>query len=144
MGKILCPTRGGEGSYRTQDAAIAMARERGDDLVFLYVVDLDFLNHTERAVRPDVVGQEMRRMGEFLLSIAQERAQKQGVDASYILREGEVQAEIKAAAVEEEATLVVLGQAEEDDPTCKFEPEKLFKFAEDIEAETGIEARVVC
>jgi nucleotide-binding universal stress UspA family protein len=144
MAKILCPTRGGEGSYRTQDAAIAMAKERGDDLVFLYVVDLDFLNRTERAVRPDVVGQEMRRMGEFLLSIAQERAQKQGVEASYILREGEVQAEIKAAAVEEGATLVVLGQAEEDDPTCKFEPEKLFKFAEDIEAETGIEARVIC
>lgn len=144
MGKILCPTRGGEGSYRTQDAAIAMAKERGDDLVFLYVVDLDFLNHTERAVRPDVVAQEMRRMGEFLLSIAQERAQKQGVDASYILREGGVQAEIKSAAVEEEATMVVLGQAEEDDPTCKFEPEKLFKFAEDIEAETGIEARVAC
>lgn len=144
MGKILCPTRGGEGSYRTQDAAIAMAKERGDDLVFLYVVDLDFLNHTERAVRPDVVAQEMRRLGEFLLSMAQERAEKQGVTASYILREGEVQAEIKAAAVEEGATLVVLGQAEEDDPTCKFEPERLFKFAEDIEAETGIEARVIC
>ena len=43
MGRILCPTRGGEGSYRTQDAAIAMAKERGDELVFLYVVDLDFL-----------------------------------------------------------------------------------------------------
>lgn len=144
MGKILCPTRGGEGSYRTQDAAIAMAKERGDELLFLYVVDLDFLNKTERAVRPDVVAQEMRRMGEFLLSMAQERAQQQGVDASYTVREGEIQSEIKAAAVEEGATLVVLGQAEEHDETCHFEPEKLFKFAEQIEAETGIEARVVC
>jgi len=144
MGKILCPTRGGEGSHRTQEAAIAMAKERGDDLVFLYVVELDFLNKTERAVRPDVVAQEMTRMGEFLLSMAQERAQEQGLEASYILREGEVQAEIKAAAVEEGATLVLLGQSEEDDPTCKFEPEKLFKFAEEIEAETGIEARVAC
>jgi nucleotide-binding universal stress UspA family protein len=144
MAKILCPTRGGEGSYRTQDAAIAMAKETGDDLVFLYVVDLDFLNKTERAVRPDVVAEEMRHLGEFLLGIAQERAQKQGVDASYILREGEVQAEIKAAAVEEGATLVVLGQSEEDDPTCKFDPEKLFRFAENIEAETGVEARVIC
>ncbi|MDH4207261.1 MAG: universal stress protein [Anaerolineae bacterium] len=144
MGKILCPTRGGEGSYRTQDAAIAMATETGDDLVFLYVVDLDFLDHTERAVRPDVVAQEMRHLGEFLLGMAQDRAQTQGVDASYIVREGEVQAEIKAAAVEEGATMVVLGQAEEQDETCRFEPEKLFKFAAQIEAETGIEARVVC
>ncbi len=144
MGKILCPTRGGEGSYCTQEAAIAMARERGDELVFLYVVDLDFLNRTERAVRPDVVAREMRRLGEFLLSMAQERARNQGVDAGVVLREGDVRAQIKAAAVEEGATLVVLGQSEEDDQACKFEPEKLFKLAEEIEAETGVEARVVC
>jgi nucleotide-binding universal stress UspA family protein len=144
MGKILCPTRGGEGSYRTQDAAIAMARDGGDELVFLYVVDLDFLNRTERAVRPDVVAEEMRHLGEFLLSMAQERARNQGVDAQYILREGEVPAQIKAAAVEEGATLVVLGQAAADDPACTFAPEGLLRLAQEIEDKTGIEARVVC
>ena len=144
MGKILCPTRGGEGSYRTQDAAIAMAREEGDELVFLYVVDLDFLNKTERAVRPDVVAEEMKHLGEFLLSMAQERARNQGWDAEYVVREGDVRTEIKAAVVEQEATMVVLGQSTEDDPTCTFDPGMLFKFAEEIEAETGIETRVVC
>ena len=144
MGKILCPTRGGEGSYRTQDAAIAMAREQGDELVFLYVVDLDFLNKTERAVRPDVVAEEMKHLGEFLLSMAQERARNQGWDAEYVVREGDVRTEIEAAAVELGATMVVLGQSTEDDPTCTFDPGMLFKFAEEIEAETGVEARVVC
>jgi len=144
MGRILCPTRGGEGSYRTQDAAIAMAKERGDELVFLYVVDLDFLNKTERAVRPDVVAEEMRHLGEFLLSMAQERAHNQGVDAAYVLREGGVQAEIGAAALEEEATMVVLGQSAADDPACAFAPESLLRFAQEVEAETGIETRVVC
>lgn len=143
MGKILCPSRGGEGSYRTQDAAIAMARQQGDELVFLYVVDLDFLNKTERAVRPDVVAEEMRHLGEFLLSMAQERARDQGVDAQYILREGDVATEIKAAAVEEGATLVVLGHAAPDDPTRAFAPEGLLRFAQEIENVTGIEARVV-
>lgn len=144
MGKILCPTRGGEGSYRTQDAAIAIAKERGDELVFLYVVDLDFLSKTERAVRPDVVAKEMRHMGEFLLSMAQERARNQGVEAGYILRQGDVRAEVKAAAVEESATLVVLGQAAANEPECAFPPAALVEFAEEIEAETGIEALVVC
>jgi len=144
MGKILCPTRGGEASYRTQDAAIAMARQQGDELVFLYVVDLDFLNKTERAVRPDVVAEEMRHLGEFLLSMAQERARNQGWDAEYVVREGDVATEIKAAAVEEGATVVVLGQAAPDDPTCAFAPEGLLRFAQEIENETGIEARVVC
>lgn len=144
MGKILCPTRGGEGSYRTQDAAIAMAKERGDELVFLYVVDLDFLDKTERAVRPDVVAEEMTHMGEFLLAMAQERARKYGIEASYILRQGSVQQEIKAAAVDEGATMVVLGQASGDEPECAFPPATLVQFAEEIEAETGIEARVIC
>jgi nucleotide-binding universal stress UspA family protein len=144
MGKILCPTRGGEGSYRTQDAAIAMAKQSGDELVFLYVLDLDFLNKTERAVRPDVVAEQMKHLGEFLLSMAQERAHDQGVEARYVLREGDVRAEIKAAAVEETATMVVLGQAAEDDPACTFAPAGLLEFAQEIETETGIEARVVC
>lgn len=144
MGKILCPTRGGEGSYRTQDAAIAMAKERGDELVFLYVVDLDFLSKTERAVRPDVVAREMKHMGEFLLIMAQERARNQGVEAGYILRKGDVRAEVKAAAIEEGATLVVLGQAAGNEPECAFPPAALVQFAEEIEAETGIEALVVC
>jgi nucleotide-binding universal stress UspA family protein len=144
MGRILCPTRGGEGSYRTQDAAIAMARERGDELVFLYVVDLDFLNKTERAVRPDVVAEEMKHLGEFLLSMAQERARNQGLEAAFVVREGDVQEEIMAAAVEEGATMVVLGQAAADDPTCAFAPESLLRFAQKIEAGTGIETRVVC
>jgi hypothetical protein len=38
MGKTLCATRGGEASYRTQDAAIALAKERGDELVFLSLI----------------------------------------------------------------------------------------------------------
>jgi hypothetical protein len=42
MGKILCTMRGGEASRRTQDAAIALAQERGDELAFLYVVDVAF------------------------------------------------------------------------------------------------------
>ena len=144
MGRILYPTRGGEGSYRTQDAAIAMAREQGDELVFLFVVGLEFLGRTSRAVRPDVVAQEMKHLGEFLLTMAQERARKQGVKAEYVLREGDAQAEIKAAAVEEGATMVVLGQATDDEAECAFAPESLLEFAAEIEAETGLEARVVC
>jgi nucleotide-binding universal stress UspA family protein len=112
VGKILCATRGGEASYRTQDAAIALAQERGDELLFLYVVDIAFLKKTARAVRPDVVTAEMERMGEFLLAMAQERAQEQGVAADYILRYGDLRRELVAAACDEELNivLVVLGK----------------------------------
>jgi nucleotide-binding universal stress UspA family protein len=141
MGKILCATRGGEASYRTQDAAVALAKERGDELLFLFVVDTRFLNRTARAVRPDVVAGEMSHMGEFLLAMAQERAQEQGVTADYLLRRGEFRNELKAAASEEGVGLVVLGQ-----PAGKgsaFVPADLEAFAAEIKAETGVEAVIV-
>ena len=141
MGTILCATRGGEASYRAQDAAIALAQERGDELLFLYVVDIGFLQKTERAVRPDVVTAEMEKMGEFLLAMAQERAQKQGVEASYVLRHGDLRRELKAAAREEAVDLVVLGQPA--DAESAFVPVDLEAFAAEIEAETGVKARII-
>jgi len=95
-------------------------------------------------VRPDVVAQEMKHLGEVLLTMAQERARKQGGKAEDVLREGDAQAEIKAAAVEEGATMVVLGQATDDEAECAFAPESLLEFAAEIEAETGVAAHVVC
>ena len=75
--------------------------------------------------------------------MAQERAHKQGVEAGYVLREGDARAEIKAAAVDEGATMVVLGQAAEEDAESAFAADSLLKFAEEIQGETGIETRVV-
>ena len=86
MGRILCATRGGEASYRTQDAAIALARERGDELVFLYVVNISFLDTISRAVRPDTVSTELEKMGEFLLLMAQDiglSSRKHGFDSRW-------------------------------------------------------------
>ena len=141
MGKILCATRGGEASYHTQDAAIALAKERGDELLFIFVVDTRFLDKAGRAVRPDVVAEEMSRMGEFLLAMAQERAQKQGVAADYLLRRGEFRDELKAAACEEGVDLVVLGQPERTG--AAFVPAALEAFAAEIESETGVETRII-
>jgi nucleotide-binding universal stress UspA family protein len=141
MGKILCATRGGEASYRTQDAAITLAQERGDELLFLFIVDIDFLNKTERAVRPDVVSAEMEKMGEFLLFMAQERAQAQGVPASFILRHGEVREELKAAAREEEVDLVVLGKPAGEESA--FALAGLEAFAAEVKADTGVEVHVL-
>ncbi len=141
MGKILCATRGGEASYRTQDAAIALARERGDELLFLYVVDTRFLNRSASAVRPDVVSAEMEHMGDFLLAMACERAQKQGVEAKPVIRHGQLREELKAAAREEGVDIVVLGRPGGGDSA--FVPADLEAFAAALERETGVETRIV-
>lgn len=141
MGKILCATRGGEASYRTQDAAIALAQQRGDELLFLFVVDVEFLKRTARAVRPDVVSAEMAKMGCFLLAMAQERAQQGGVAADYLLRHGDLRQELKSAALELDIALVVLGRPVGQQST--FALEDLEAFAAEIEDETGVAACIV-
>jgi nucleotide-binding universal stress UspA family protein len=140
VGKILCATRGGEASYRTQDAAIALAKERDDTLLFLYVVDLRFLDKTSGSVVVNVE-QEMTKMGEFLLLMAKERAAEQGVVAEAICRKGEVREELKNAARESGVSLVVLGRPVHVGSV--FELASLEAFAAQIESETRVETRIV-
>ena len=140
MGKILCATRGGEESEETQARAIALAREQGDELVFLYVADVSFLDHIAAPLVVDVDG-ELHRMGRFQLAIACEQAAAQGVEARAVLRHGHLQAELIAAARQLGATLVVLGRPREE--ASVFDDEALHTFATRLRAETGAEVRVL-
>ena len=140
MGRILCATRGGEASYRTQDAAIALAKERGDELCFLCVVDLRFLDKTAAPIVVDVEG-ELVKMGEFLLVMAQERAAAQGVTAQTAVRQGQIWKEMAAAAQELGATLIVLGRPA--GPTAHFDETAIQAFAAGLQAETGVEVRIL-
>lgn len=134
MGKILCATRGGEASYKAQDAAIDLAIETGDELLFIFVVDTYFLDKTERAVRRDTVEREMDHMGEFLLVMALERAKKKGIKASMLLEHGEFTEELIQTALNPEITTVVLGKPTGDGSL--FSQEDLEAYAQKIESET--------
>jgi len=140
MGKILCCTRGGEASYRTQDAAIALAKERGDALIFLYVVDTHFLDKTAAPIVVDVE-HEVAKMGEFLLLMAQERAAAQGLEAQAMVRLGRLRAELVAAAKELGVDIIVLGKPV--DQEAVFDHVALRAFAVGLEAITGAEVRIL-
>ena len=142
MGRILCATRGGEASYRTQDAAIALAKEQGDELIFLYVADSSFLNQT---AAPLVIDVESRlvRMGEFLLLMAQERAAVQGISARTVVREGRLRAELVGAARELEVDLIVLGRSVDLHRQAIFDEVALQAFAISVQMITGAEVRIL-
>jgi nucleotide-binding universal stress UspA family protein len=140
MSIILCATRGGEASYHTQDKAIKIAKEQGHTLLFLYVVDLHFLDKTAAPIVVDIED-ELTNMGEFLLLMAKERAVEQSVDAETVCRKGKLRREIKKFAHQENVKLVVLGQPAGDDSTFKLAGLK--EFATEIEKETGTETVIV-
>lgn len=141
MTRILCATRGGEASYRMQDAVIALSQERQAELLFLYVVNIEFLGKTERAVRLDVVEEEMAKLGHFLLEMARERALQQGVTAGGILRHGRLSEELKAAAVELEVDLIVLGKPAAEGGLYSLED--LEALTAEVQGETGIPVQIL-
>ena len=142
MGRILCATRGGEASHRTQDAAIALAKEQGDELIFLYVADSSFLNQTAAPLVIDVESR-LAKMGKFQLLIAQERAAAQGISARAMVREGRLQAELVGAARELEVDLIVLGHPVDQHEQAVFDETALQAFATSLQAITGTRVRIL-
>jgi nucleotide-binding universal stress UspA family protein len=118
-----------------------MAKEEGARILFLYVVDIEFLRLTARAVRTDVVAAEMENMGEFLLALAVERAVSQGVEAEMCLRHGPLLEALESAAVEEGADAIAFGRPA--GPDSSFSLTDLERLAAQIEEDTGIETYIL-
>jgi nucleotide-binding universal stress UspA family protein len=138
---ILRPTRGGESSYANQDRAIALAKERDADLLLLYVANVHFLNRVAGPVIVDVET-ELEEMGEFLLALAQERAEKAGVRAETVVLHGDFREALQQVIQEhEEITTVVLGSAAGG--TGVTPPGYLEDLVQWFQTEYGIEVIVV-
>ena len=107
---ILCPTRGGKDSYPNQDWAIALAKERGVGVLFLYISNVEFLGLTAAPKLIDIE-HEMDEMGEFMLTMAQERAEKTEVSASTLVKQGRFRDVLSEVIEEHEIGTVVLGSS---------------------------------
>jgi nucleotide-binding universal stress UspA family protein len=141
VGNILCATRGGEESKETQAGAIALAGERGDELIFLYVADASFLNRIAAPLVVDVEA-ELDRMGRFQLAMACEQAAAQAVRARTIVRHGRLRDELLAVAREVGATLVVLGRPRAGVPVFD-DDDNLRSFIARLGDQTGAEVRIL-
>ncbi|MGD2027997.1 MAG: universal stress protein, partial [Anaerolineales bacterium] len=93
MSGIICAIRGGPDSKATIQKGISLAIEVDLPLYFLYVVNLDFLSHTQSS-KTSTITDELYQMGEFILFTAQEKAQNKNVKAEGVIRHGNVREEI--------------------------------------------------
>jgi nucleotide-binding universal stress UspA family protein len=93
--QIGCATRGGTASRATEDAAIDLARQRGAELIFLYVIDASFAHGLSGKFPIEVVESDLRDIGELILEQAKQRAKEQGVAARAEIRQGRVVEEIE-------------------------------------------------
>jgi hypothetical protein len=136
MTNILCPTRGGKESHPNQDFAINLAKERNAEMLFLYVSEIRFLNRTGPPIVVDIE-KEMDELGDFLLSMAQERAEKTGVLAKTTVRRGIFSKVLREVIVEKKIGTVILGSAPEEAGIVTYE--RLQELSEELSEELDVE-----
>lgn len=138
MSGIICAIRGGPASQPTIDYSIQLANETDQDVRFLYVINIDFLERTESS-RVQTISVEMEHMGEFILLLACDGANSQGVEAEGTVRHGSISDEIIQLASELEAKHVVIGSPRGDGDEDVFTQERLGSLRDKVEEETGAE-----
>lgn len=137
---IICATRGGEGSRAAQLEAIRAARAQDERLTFLYVVDQAQIDGHDELLK-GAVRAEVNWLGRVLLQIARQRAERAGLEAEVVIREGAVKEEIEAFLRQSDASLLLLGAPRGTSPA--FGDDALEQFAHTIEEDTGVPVRVV-
>ena len=113
MSKILCPTRGGEESHANQDKAIEIAADRNDEILFLYVSNINFLLSLRSPMMVKNIQNDLDDMGEFLLTIAQERAEAKQVKADISLKQGAFYTALSEVIKERHIETLFLGSSDE-------------------------------
>lgn len=142
MGLIVCATRGGEASRRTQQRAIRLAQERNADLVFLCVVDPGFVEPSDERLRA-ALKDELQRLGRSLLCIAQARAEESGVEARTVVRCGPVRENLVDYLRESDANTLVIGAPQDEPQIQALDPRNVEQLAEAVRQATGVEVIVV-
>lgn len=141
MATVLYPTRGGDSTYRNQDWACALARKQDALLVFLYVTNVSFLDRLGGPVRVDILEEELDDLGEFLLAMAQERAERSGVKTERVVRHGRFRLALADVIQEYGVTTLVLGRPAHD--AANTTVEYISQVAQTMVGDHGIEVYVV-
>jgi len=144
MATVLYPTRGGDSTQRNQDWACALAKERNARLIFLYVSNVSFLDRLGGMggmARVDILEEQLDDLGEFLMVMAQERAERSGVESDRVVRHGRFRPAISEVIEEYEVSTLVLGRPARD--TANTTAEYISLVAQTMAAECNVEVFVV-
>jgi nucleotide-binding universal stress UspA family protein len=135
INQILCAVRGGPESRETVTFAIDLALESGARLTFFHAMDAEFLDYA--TIGPlSVVYQELSEMGQFTMLILQDRAQRRGVkDVDFIVREGNIRKQLRLAATETHAEVMVMGRPTRSPGRNVFDAKEIEAFSSELARE---------
>ncbi len=142
--KIVCGVTASAHSQKAALESARLARQDGAELIYVYVVDVTFLEGGRTvSLTEDVVAGSLEQMGEHILELAGQIAATQGVKPRKIVARGTVLDVLKQIVVEEKADLLVLGHEKRT-----FFEKALFKgdvedHVKELRAQTGTEVKII-
>ena len=142
MRPIVCTTRGGQASRRTQERAIALAKETGAELIFLYVADPSFAEFKDE-VRTAALCDELTRLGRSLLCMAESRAERQAAKAQSVAMCGPVWQTIEEYLRQVNAGTLVIGAPQTGATLRPLEPGDMDRFIDRVRETTDIDVVLV-
>jgi nucleotide-binding universal stress UspA family protein len=148
---IICATKGSNGCKAAEDKAIELAKENNSKLIFLYVIDIKFMEKSGAAGdwAKDDVASGLKNIGSVILEMASEKAIVKGMSSENILteeRKGSVVSQIKSSVEEHNANLVVIGHPEKDVGFLEhhlLSKEGVESFVKRLKDEIGCEVMIV-
>ncbi len=142
--KIVCGVTASAHSQKAALEAARLARRDGAELVYVYAVDVTFLEGGRTgSLTEDVVADSLKKVGENILELAGQIAASQGMKPRKISARGTVLDVLKQVVVEEKADLLVLGHEKRT-----FFEKALFKgevedHVQELRAQTGTEVKII-
>jgi nucleotide-binding universal stress UspA family protein len=108
---ILVPTDGSEHSVAAGKLAIELAITHKSRLAFIYILDDSVVEEMARASGQTLAetSRELAENGNRYLTYLCDLAQKQGIEAARVIREGTPHTQIVAEAKRQKADLIVIG-----------------------------------
>jgi nucleotide-binding universal stress UspA family protein len=138
LNQVLCAVRGGPESRETVTYAIDLAIKSGARLTFFHALDAEFLNHATIGSLSTVY-QELVEMGKFTMLILCDRAQRRGVaEVNYAVREGNVRKQLRQAAIETNAEVMVMGRPTRGPTQNFFKSDEMERFAAELEEQGNL------
>jgi len=149
LNSIICATKG-KASATAEDKAIELAKNNNSKLIFLYVVDVGFIEKSGSAgdFAKDDVSSGLKNIGRIILDMAKEKAISKGIPLEKVLteeRKGDTISQIKKSFEENRADLVIIGNPERDIGFLErhlFHKKGAKAFIEQLKKEVGCEVMV--
>ncbi|MBT3389904.1 MAG: universal stress protein [Chloroflexi bacterium] len=142
---IICAVYGKPSSRATVTRAINLALEHNAKLTFVHAINAEFLKSSGPSMMPlKTVYKQLHDMGNFAMLMLIDRAERRGVSqAAYLVREGDVQAQLHKAVLELRPDLLVIGEPTTALGEAAFKSQSLKEFIQQLQDALHIQVEIV-